>query len=374
MPVEKTLKLGSAESVGMDAVRIEEACDLINKSVSQGIFPGAVVLVARSGVIVSQKAYGKAVCVPSKKVRLMELNTIFDVGSITKPVATATSTMILLERGKLRLDDPIDLFIPNFTGGEKSKVTVHNLLTHTSGLPAWKPLYKECKTRNDFLRELCQMELEYHPEDKVVYSCLGFILLTFILEKITGENLASFSNREIFKPLHMEETFFNPPRSLRERIVATEKCNWRNRVLIGEVHDENAYGMGGISGNAGLFSTIHDSAIYAQMMLNKGVYDSVRVLSSSSIRLMTKNHTLKLNESRGLGWLLNSEKSSSVGDRLSSFSFGHTGFPGTSLWIDPEKELIVILFTNRIHPTRENEAIQRVRPLFHNLIAAAIED
>ena len=374
VPVEKVLKFGSAESVGMDTGRIKKVCDFVDKAVSEGAFPGAVVLVARKGVIATHKVYGKAVAIPPEKARPMELNTIFDLGSLTKPVATATSTMMLLERGKLRLDDPVNLFIPSFAGGEKEKVTIRDLLTHTSGLPAWKPLYKECKTRDDFLRELCQMELEYHPEEKVVYSCLGFILLTFILEKITGENLASFSSREIFKPLDMKDTFFNPPESLRDRIVATERCSWRNRVLIGEVHDENAYGMGGVSGNAGLFSTAHDVAVYAQMMLNEGKYGGVRVLSSSSVRLMTRNCTSKLNEPRGLGWLLKSEKASSAGDLFSSASFGHTGFPGTCLWIDPEKELIAILFTNRIHPTRENEAILRIRPLFHNLVASAIKD
>lgn len=374
MLAEKVLKSGPPESVGMNGSRINEASNFVSEAISEGSFPGAVVLVSRKGIIVANKAYGKAVAVPSEKTRCMELNAIFDLGSITKPVATATSTMILLERGRLRLDDPVKLFIPSFAEGHKDKVTIYHLLTHTSGLPAWKPLYKECRTRSDFLRELCRMQLEYHPDEKVVYSCLGFILLTFVLEKITHESLASFSSREIFKPLRLENTFFNPPQRLWERTVATEQCSWRNRVLIGEVHDENAYGMRGVSGNAGLFSTAHDVAVYAQMMLNKGKYGGVRVLSSSSIGLMTKNYTSKLGEPRGLGWLLKSERLSSAGDFFSSSSFGHTGFPGTSLWIDPEKELIAILFTNRIHPTRENEAFLHIRPIFHNLIASAIED
>jgi len=372
MPFEKVLKYGSAEDIGMDAERLKRVYKFIEGAVSEGAFPGAVFLVAREGVIVAHEAHGRAVAVPPEEARPMELNTIFDLGSITKPVATATSTMILMERGKLRLDDPVSRFIPDFSGGEKDQMTLYNLLTHTSGLPAWRPLYKECKSRGDFLRELCRMDLEYSPGSKVVYSCMGFVLLTFILEKITGEDLASFSGREIWEPLEMGETFFSPPKNLRERTAATELCSWRGRVLMGEVHDENAHGMGGVSGNAGLFSTAHDMAVYAQMMLNHGRYGSKRILSPVAVELMTRNHTLELNEPRGLGWALKSKVKSSAGDLFSPNSFGHMGFPGTSLWVDPEKELIAVFLTNRVHPTRANDAILRIRPLFHNLVASSI--
>ena len=356
----------------MNPKRLEEADGLIRKAVSNKVFPGAVFLIARKGVIVTYEAHGEAVSIPRQMSRPMKLDTIFDLGSITKPVATATSLMILLERGKVQLIDKINHYIPEYKGVEKEETTLYNLLTHTSGLPAWKPLYGKCKTREEFLKELCSMELECKPGSRVAYSCLGFILLTFIIENMTGESLASFSRKQIFLPLEMEDTFFNPPEKVRSRIAATEKCRWRGRILIGEVHDENAFGMGGISGNAGLFSTARDLAVFAQTFLNMGEYGPARILSPLTMKLMTRNHTEALNEPWGLGWALKPEKGSSAGELLPSATFGHTGFPGNSLWIDPESELIVILLTNRIHPIRENYAIHRVRPLFHNIIASSI--
>jgi len=371
--IKNVLRRDYAENVGIDPNRLREASSLIRRAVSQKAFPGAVFLVARRGAIVAYEAHGNAVSVPPGISRPMKLDTVFDLGSITKSVATATSPMIVLERGKVWVNDPVSRYLPEYAEERKDEITLYNLLTHTSGLPAWKPLYKKCKSRWDFLKELCRMKLEYPPGSKVVYSCLGFILLTFIIERIAGESLASFSRNEIFKPLGMKDTLFNPPGEMRDRIAATERCSWRRRILIGEVHDENAFGMGGVSGNAGLFSTAIDLAIFAQTFLNMGEYGQNRILSPLTVKLMTRNHTPELNEPRGLGWALKSN-GSSAGDLLSPFTFGHTGFPGCSLWIDPEEDLIVILLTNRVHPTRENDAILRVRPLFHNIIASSIID
>ena len=368
----RVLRYGCPEDAGMSSDRLKEADKLIRRAISEGAFPGAVFLIARSGVIVMHRAYGRAVSVIEDQ-RPMTPDTIFDLGSITKPVATATSAMILLERGRLMLRDPVSRYIPEYAGNGRDDVTIHNLLTHTSGLPAWKPLYERCRSREDFLRQICNMELEHPPGSKVVYSCLGFMLLTFIIERVVGESLASYSKRMIFKPLGMEDTQFNPPKSLRDRIAATELCSWRKRLLIGEVHDENAFAMGGVSGNAGLFSTAKDLAIFSQMLLNMGDYGGRRILSPLTVRLMTRNHTKGLNEPRGLGWALISE-GSSAGELLSQSTFGHTGFPGCSLWIDPEEELMIILLTNRVHPSRENEAIHRIRPVFHNIIASSIVD
>jgi len=368
----RILRHDSAESVGLNPKRLEEASGLIKLAISEKAFPGATFLVARKGMIVDHEAHGDAVSDPPSMSRPMEINTIFDMGSITKPVATATSFLILLERGKVLLSDPVDLYLPEYTGEKKGETTLYNLLTHTSGLPAWKPLYERCSCREEFLEEICQSKLEYSPGERVVYSCLGFILLTFILEKITGDGLDSFARREIFLPLGMKDTIFNPPESLRHRIAATERCKWRGRMLIGEVHDENAFGMGGVSGNAGLFSTALDLAIFAQTLLNMGEYGGTRVLSPLAVKLMTENHTAGLNEPRGIGWALKSKRGSSAGDLLSDSTFGHTGFPGDSLWIDPMNELIIVLLTNRVHPTRENDAILRFRSPFHNIIASSI--
>jgi len=372
MSSKHVLRYDSPERVGMDSSRLEEAGNFIKRAVSQGAFPGAVFLVARRGAIVANEAYGEAVSTPSDMCRPMKLDTIFDLGSLTKPIATATALMILLERGRVQLNDPVDLYMPEYTGREKKETTLYNLLTHTSGLPAWQPLYENCKTREDFQKELCQIKLEYPVGGKVVYSCLGFILLTFIIEKVASESLESFARREIFSPLGMRDTLFNPPASLRDRIAATEMCRWRRRILIGEVHDENAFGMGGVSGNAGLFSTALDLSIYGQTLLNMGDYKGNRILSPVAVKLMIRNHTEGLNEPRGLGWVVKPNKGGSAGDLLHPTAFGHTGFPGVSLWIDPVDELIVILLTNRVHPTRENNAILRVRPVFHNIVASSI--
>ncbi len=372
MSVGCVLRHGNLEDVGMDPSRLREASAFIKKAISEKAFPGAVFLVARNGVIVAHEAFGEAVSIPAELSKPMKLDTIFDTGSVTKPVATATSLMILLEKGKVLLDDPVNFYIPEYTGDGKEKTTLRNLLTHTAGITDPIQLFKRCKTREDFLREICWMKLGCPPGSRVIYSCLGFILLAFIIEKVAGESLASFSRREIFSPLSMKDTLFTPPEKLRDRIAATERCSWRGRIIIGEVHDENAFGMGGVSGNAGLFSTAQDLAIFGQAFLNMGAYGHKRILSSATVELMTKNHTVGLEEPRGLGWALKSEKGPQAGELLSPLTFGHTGFPGVSLWVDPANKLITILMTNRVHPTRENEAILRVRPLFHNIIASSI--
>jgi CubicO group peptidase (beta-lactamase class C family) len=368
----RVLKHDSAESVGMDAARLKEASEYVRRAISENAFPGAVFLLARRGTIVAHEAHGNAVSAPVDMSRPMGPDTVFDMASITKPVTTATSLMILLEGGQIRLDDPVRLHLPEYAGEGKEGTTLRNLLTHTSGLPAWKPLYELCKTRNAFLKEICRMNLEHPPGEKVVYSCLGYILLTFVIERIAGEGLDSFARRRIFSPLGMRDTQFNPQPDMRRRIAATELCKWRGRMLIGEVHDENAFGMEGVSGNAGLFSTAMDIATFAQTFLNSGEYGRSRILSPLSVKLMTQNHTAGLDEPRGIGWALRSGKGSSSGDLLSESAYGHTGFVGGSLWIDPVYELIVILLTNRVHPTRENDAILRVRPQFHNIVASSI--
>jgi len=366
------LRHGNPEDVEMDPSRLREASTFIKKAISEKAFPGAVFLVARNGVVVAYEAFGEAVSIPPELSKPMKLDTIFDTGSVTKPVATATSLMMLFEKGKVLLDDPVNLYIPEYTGEGKEKTTLHNLLTHTAGIPDPIQLYKKCKTRENFLKEICHVKLECPPGSKVIYSCIGFILLAFIIEKVAGESLASFSRREIFSPLGMKDTLFNPPANLRDRIAATERCSWRGRIIIGEVHDENAFGMGGVSGNAGLFSTAQDLAIFGQTFLNMGVYGHNRILSPATVELMTQNHTAGMEEPRGLGWGVKAEKGSQAGELLSSSTFGHTGFPGVSLWVDPVNKLVTVLMTNRVHPTRENEAILRVRPLFHNIIASSI--
>ncbi|RLG50842.1 MAG: hypothetical protein DRO00_08110 [Thermoproteota archaeon] len=361
------LEYGSPEDVGMDPARLNYLKELTMKWINKRAFPGAVYLIARKGVIVAHEAFGHAVKTPF--TREMTKETIFDMASLTKVMATATSIMTLVERGALTLKEKVVDYFPEAKWRYK-EVTLWHLITHTSGLPPFKPVHK--LGREGIIKAILDSEQLCEPGKRVIYSDLGYILLGEIVKEVSGKPLDVYSRENIFLPLGMEDTMFNPPEHLKERIAATELCKWRGRVLIGEVHDERAYALGGVAGHAGLFSKALDAAIFAQMFLNLGKYDHVRVLSPLTVKKMTKNHTKGLGARRGLGWLINSRGVASSGDLLSTKAYGHTGFTGTSVWVDPKLKLLVVLLTNRVHPTRENEMILRFRPLFHNAVAGAI--
>ncbi len=363
------LQPGDPEELGFSSEGLRRVDLLVEGLVSSGCFPGAVLLVARRGRVAHLRAYGYAQLHPER--RPMSEDTLFDLASLTKVVATTPVVLRLVERGELSLDDPVSMYFPAFAGGAKGEVRVWHLLTHTSGLPAHLPLYSILSRGDEVYGFIARLDLEYAPGSRVVYSDLGFILLGGIVERVTGEPLDRVASELIFKPLGMRETLFNPPEELRERAAATEYCRWRGRVLRGEVHDENAWFMGGVAGHAGLFSTAADLAVYAQMWLNRGSYNGVRVLSPLTVELATRNHTRGLNECRGLGWALNC-RPCSCGDLMSPSAYGHTGFTGTSLWIDPAYDLFVVLLTNRVHPTRENQCLLRARRLIHNAVMASL--
>lgn len=338
------------------------AMDVVEKAVDEGAFPGAVALVGKGNRIVAKEAFGYAMVVPEKKE--MKIETIFDLASLTKPIATATSIMILVDRGLLRLNDPVTLLIPEFGKNGKEGITIRQLLTHTSGLPDWEPFYEYCSSYDEVISAVCNVSLRYKPGEEYLYSDLGYMTLGEIVRIVSGERLDVFAHNNIFEPLGMKDTMFNP--QSKDRCAATELCPWRNRAIVGEVHDENAYAMGGVSGHAGLFSTAEDLFIFAQMMLNEGQYRGKRILSPYAVRAMTQTQN-----DYDLGWMTKSE-SSSDGDLLSDRSYGHTGFTGTSIWIDPEAGLTIILLTNRVHPTRENNAHIRIRALFANAAAGEL--
>jgi CubicO group peptidase (beta-lactamase class C family) len=344
-----------------------DSIDVVARAVEEGAFPGAVALIGKGNRVVAENAYGYAMLIPER--REMKKETMFDLASLTKPIATATSIMILVDRGLLRLDDPVALFIPEFGKNGKEGITIRQLLTHTSGLPDWEPFYEYCSSYDEVISAVCNVSLKYKPGEEYLYSDLGYITLGEIVRIVSGDGLDVFVQKNIFKPLGMKDTMFNP--QSKDRCAATELCPWRKRVIVGEVHDENAYAMGGVSGHAGLFSTAKDLFIFAQMMLNEGEYRGKRILSSYAVREMTKEQTGDKGD-YGFGWMMKSETYSSGGDLISERSYGHTGFTGTSIWIDPETELTIILLTNRVHPTRENNAHIRVRALFANSAAARI--
>jgi CubicO group peptidase (beta-lactamase class C family) len=282
---------------------------------------------------------------------------------------------MLEETGRLDVSAPVGRYLPEWAAGAnaewRAQVTVRHLLTHTSGLPAHREYFKMAQTRGEVLARALAEPLEAEPGAKSVYSDIGFILLGEILERLTGQPLEQMARERIFAPLGMAGTMFNPPEELRGRIAPTENDSaFRKRLVRGEVHDENAWVMGGVSGHAGMFSTAEDLAVFSQMLLNGGQYAHQRLLRRATIAQFTAAEALSGN-TRTLGWNVPTPDSSS-GRYFSPRSFGHTGFTGTSLWVDADKQLFVVLLTNRVHPTRQNDKIQQVRPALHDAIAGAL--
>lgn len=361
----------SKEFSPIDEKHFSKVDSIMNKSIQDSVFPGGVLLIAKDGEIIYHKAFGNLTYEPtSPKVKL---NTIYDLASLTKVIATTTAIMILLDERIISLNDKVQKYFPGFIGRLKEKVTIKNLLLHNSGLPAWKNFYQTCKSADEVLSEILKTELEYEPETKTVYSDLGMILLGKLIERITEQTLDEFCRYNIFNPLGMNITFFNPDEKLKTRIAPTEyDSTWRKTLVHGKVHDENAFTMGGVAGHAGLFSTAEDIAKFLQMILQHGKYQGLNLIDSNTIKLFTNRQNE--NSSRALGWDTNFKLSSSAGKLFSENSFGHTGFTGTSMWVDPEKNMFVILLTNRVHPTRNNTKLIQLRPIIHSIIMETIDN
>ncbi|MFW6137372.1 MAG: serine hydrolase domain-containing protein [Candidatus Aminicenantaceae bacterium] len=369
------------ESVGMSSVRLAHIAPVIENAVKNKDLPGAVVVVGRKNHIVYRKAFGFSSLEPQS--REMTVDMIFDLASLTKPVATAASLMILVEQGQIRLWDKVSEFVPGFSrhidvhGNTSNPARIGHLLTHTSGLPGYVNKDEMESVFGDFcatpglVRYIANMPKESPPGEKFIYSCLGFITLAHIIEQISGKTIDEFAEEHIFRPLAMHETFFRPPDEIRPRCVPTERVN--GIVLQGVVHDPLARLQGGVSGNAGLFSTADDLTVFARMMLNEGKYQGVRVLSPLTVRRMTEIYPLVEFSGRGLGWDLDSPYSTNGGDLFGSRSYGHTGYTGTSMWIDPETETYVIFLTNSVHPDDLGDVIS-LRSRVANVVASALID
>jgi len=347
----------------------EKISRFIQFGLKKGVFPGAVLAVVNDKKVLYKKSFGYAQLEPDK-IKMKD-NTIFDLASLTKVIATTIAATQLIEKGKINLWDYIKHFYPELPS-EKKEISILHLLTHTSGFPAIICLWNQGLNYKEKINRVLNKPLEAKVGEKVIYSDLNFILLGDLIWRVTGQRLDKYANQYIFQPLGMKMTTFNPLKNLpytkNKDYAATELCKWRNRILIGEVHDENTYSFNGVSGHAGLFSTIDDLCIFLQMLLNGGIYRDIRVLSPGSVKLMGKDWTTNLNNHRGMGWDLIKNPHSSGGVFFSEAAFGHTGFTGTSLWIDPELKIGVALLTNRVHPTRENRKIISFRPLLHNLV------
>jgi uncharacterized protein YbbC (DUF1343 family)/CubicO group peptidase (beta-lactamase class C family) len=388
------LKLSAAipESVGMSSERLANIDRAVLDSIARKETPGAVVLVARKGRIVYRKAFGDRAIEPKREP--MTVDTIFDLASLTKIVATATSIMILVERGKISLADPVALYIPEFGKNGKERVTIEQLMTHRAGLPPDNEIADYVGKTVDPLKLIYDLRPSYEPGTRFVYSDVGFIVAAEIVRRISGKRIDEFARDNIFSPLAMNDTQFgvdhialgdslaresgspagSPEPLNRElgnvgRTAPTETRE--GRWMRGEVHDPRAYEMGGVAGHAGLFSTAGDLAIFCQMILNKGEYNGVRILAPYTIERMVSAQSLPTSQMRGIGWDINTSFSSNRGDLFPVGTFGHTGFTGTSMWLDPASETFVVLLTNRVHPNGKGD-VTRLRSFVASIVAGAI--
>jgi CubicO group peptidase (beta-lactamase class C family) len=384
--------------------RLLPAYALLDHAVGDGAFPGGVLAVGLDDHV-DVHPFG-ALTYGAKAIRVAD-ETIYDVASLTKPIVTTTAAMMLFEQGRVELDAPVARYLPEFATASangpdaawRARVTVRMLLLHDSGLAAHREFFKDVRgvppgakarekgrlnaglkprsstlspaAENSIFAQVMREPLVREPGTRIEYSDLGFILLGEIIERLTGESLDEFARKNIFAPLGMNSSLFNPPRNFRARIAPTQNdVAYRKRLLHGEVDDENAWAMGGVAGHAGLFSTAGDIAIFAQILLNGGIYAHRRLLKRATIEQFTARETVG-DSARALGWDVPTEASSS-GVHFSQASYGHLGFTGTSLWVDPERKAFVVLLTNRVHPTRANEKIKQVRPALHDAVMKAL--
>jgi beta-glucosidase-like glycosyl hydrolase/CubicO group peptidase (beta-lactamase class C family) len=369
---------------------LRPAWGVIERAIADKAFPGATLAVGYRGKVT---VHGFGNLSYDANAPATDLRTMYDVASLTKVVATTTLVAKLAEGDfpvPLDLDSKVERYLPEWIAGREAEkslmsslgentqeiawrhsVTVRHLLTHTSGLPPFKEYWRTSKSKQDTLAKVFAEPLEYQPGTKEVYSDLGIILMAEIVERLTGRTLDDLARTFVFSPLGMKDTTFRPPRKLWPWIAPTEfDRNLRNRLVQGEVHDENAFAMGGVAGHAGLFSSAPDLAAFCQMLLNGGVYAHRRILKRATIAQFTAPQQLS-NGTRTLGWAVPTEGSSG-GHYFSAHSFGHTGFTGTSIWIDPDRQVFVVLLTNRVNPTRENQKIAQVRPALHDAVMQAL--
>jgi CubicO group peptidase (beta-lactamase class C family) len=366
--------------------RFRSAFGILEKAIAARAFPACSLAITFNGELVAHKALGRFTYDLSPEVTTASL---FDLASLTKVVATTATAMVLYERGLLDLEAPAAAIVPEFSGAlndgvlndsvltdlaltdnaaRRREITVRMLLAHSSGLPAYEKLFLREKTPEGILQAAFSTALAAGPGTRAQYSDIGFIILGVVLERLTDETLDTFCQREIFGPLGMTRTAFNPALALKEFIPPTcEDRIFRHRIIQGEVQDENASVLGGVAGHAGLFSTADDLAIFAHTMLSGGY----PILRPETVELFSRRESAPEDTSRALGWDTPSAPSQS-GKYLSPRSFGHLGYTGTSLWIDPDRQLSIILLTNRTWPDCANQAIKQVRPAFHDAVMEAL--
>ena len=378
IPISNVLHPSSARGAGMVEAPLQQINQIMNQAISQKLMPGAVTLVARAGKVVKHDAYGYSSLYTDGKFTEMEnpipmeTDTIFDLASISK-IFTATAVMILFEKGLFNLDDPVAKHIPEFAANGKENVTIRQLLTHTSGFVSWIPLYSKGNSREDRLKLVLNQPLKNAPGTTYEYSDLNMITLGMLVEHLSGQRQDEFVREHITEPLGMKDTMYNPPASLKNRIAATEYQSTPNRGLVwGEVHDENAWSLDGVAGHAGVFSTANDLAKLAHIFINEGKYGGKRILKPETVQLLLQNQNEAFSgNDHGLGWELGQGW---YMDALSegTYSFGHTGYTGTSIVVSPNNKTVSILLTNRVHPSRNMGSMNQTRRLFARNVADSI--
>ncbi|MEP6989961.1 MAG: serine hydrolase domain-containing protein [bacterium] len=341
---------------------------ILDRAVADSAFPGAVAVVgSHTGPLVTVTA-GRQDWGSEYKTTI---STLWDLASLTKVVGTTSAMMQLVEAGKVDLDAPVQRYLPEWTGRNKEKVTVRHLLTHQSGLPAFKEYFRLNVSPDSTLKLFFGTPLDTLPGVRMVYSDIGAILLGKIVERVSGESLDRYDVRHVFTPLGMRDTYYKPPRAERYRTAPTEIDPWRRRHLVGEVHDENAFALGQVSGHAGLFSTARDLEKLAGAYLNGGAFGRGRLASAATIKLFTTVNDSTFS-SRALGWDTPSENSS-AGHFITRPAFGHTGYTGTSIWIAPQYDLYIILLSARVNPTRAHSKIGPVRVAVADAVMRALQ-
>jgi CubicO group peptidase (beta-lactamase class C family) len=376
-PVSSVLHPSSPKAAGMLEAPLNQIDQIMSDAIAAKVMPGAVAFVARGGKIVKQTAYGYSAEYVDSNFTKMDnpipatVDTIYDLASISK-LFTTTAAMILFDQGKFQLDDPVAKYIPEFAQNGKESVTIKQLLTHTSGFEPDIPFYQMSGTREEKLQQLYKHGLQSAPGTTYVYSDLNMITLGALVERLSGEREDVFVKEHITDPLGMKDTMYNPPASLKERIAATEEEPWVNRGLVwGSVHDENAWALDGVAGHAGVFSTAKDLATLAHIYINDGKYDGKQILKPETVKLMLQNYNTRFpGDDHALGWELGQGW---YMDALSDGNtFGHTGYTGTSIVVNPNNKTVAILLTNRVHPTRNTVSTNQTRRLFVRQVADSI--
>ena len=360
------LSRAAPSHVGMDVGRLQRIDEVVGEGLRRRRMPGCVVMIGRRGKVVWFKAYGQRRLQPSKE--RMTTDTIFDLASLTKPIATATCMMKLVELGRVDLDAPVAKYLPEFAANGKADITVKQLLTHQGGLIPDNALRDYNDGYRAAFRKIFALQPYVTPGSRFVYTDVGFLVLAELTRKLTGKNVHEYSQEIVFRPLGMRETGFLPRQELRARAATTQERE--GRWMRGEVHDPRAYKLGGIAGHAGLFSTCEDLAVYAQMLLGDGQYGGVRILKRETIRLMSQ--PVKVSSGlRGLGWDMKTGFSSNRGDLATSRAYGHGGFTGTTFWVDPGHDMFVIFLSNRVHPDGKG-SVNRLAGRIGTIAAASI--